>query len=231
MTLKDQYAIIFENKNINDKKNHVIDLESEKHLRSKGKDGLDPGEVAMIYALYDVGIPNKILAYDFEQSNFYQYDILDSLITAEVQFRAPQTTHFVTEATFTSPNKLLANLVDGWTKYIHLTTQGDTISTFGDWRKMLIGKELPDSYKANEIDVNAVRALFQGKLKTNKEGSKAIKIGLKVPYIEIIDITQGSYQVVTGPIQKLPTSAFPILQVTRWSLSKITLPPTIGMYI
>ena len=51
-------------------------------------------------------------------------------------------------------------------------------------------------------------------------------IGLKVPYIEIIDITRGSTQAMMGPIQKLPTSGFPILQV-----SKITLPPTIGTYM
>lgn len=204
VVLKDNLALIIELKNNDDKKFHIIDLDSEKHLRTKGKDGLGPGEVTMIYAIYDVGIPNKVWAYDIEQRTFYKYDLLDSVITAENQVRAPQTTHFVTEAAFTSETTLLANLVDGWTKYIHLNIQGDTLSTFGDWQEMITGKELPNGYKANEIDANAVSSLFQGKLKANKEGDKAIKVGLSVPFIEIIDIKESKTKVITGPLQELP---------------------------
>lgn len=204
LILKDQYAIVYELKNTSDQKFHVIDLESEKFLHSKGKDGLGPGETTMIYTMYDVGIDRKVFAYDVEQRMFYQYDILDSLSIAEKQFRSAEMHDFITQAAFTSDTSLITNLVDGRTQYFIINLKGEVKAAFGDWFDLVKNKDLPNGYKITDLDPNLISTLGQGPLKANKKGNKAVKAGLAICYFDIIDIKTQEVKRVYGPELELP---------------------------
>ncbi|SFT68382.1 TolB-like 6-blade propeller-like [Algoriphagus locisalis] len=200
----DGKAIIFERKNVHDDKLHIIDLESMTYLQTKGKDGMGPGEVATITQVEALSDPSKFQVYDLELRLFSTFNFADTSRLAESQFKAPETTFYITNPTLTSDTTLLANTVDGWTKYLHLSISGDTLAMFGDWRDMIKGKELPNGYKEEELDANLVSNIFQGSLKASKDKSYAIKAGVKVDYIDIVNLETMSIKTIYGPVQGIP---------------------------
>lgn len=203
LMLKDKYAIVFERKNIDNKKFHVIDLKSGKYLHSKGKDGMGPGEVTVITQIEDAREPGMVWAYDPEMRIFSKFDLSDSSLLATEQFKSPETTYFLTEVTWTSDYSILGNTVDGWTKYLHLSIEGDTLAMFGNWNDMIQDRELPRGIKPDELDANFVSYLFQGVLKSSIEGQKAIKVGIGIDYIDIIDLNKQSIISIYGPSQEI----------------------------
>ncbi|MCL6260348.1 TolB-like 6-bladed beta-propeller domain-containing protein [Aquiflexum sp. TKW24L] len=201
--MKDNLALVWESKYAKDKF-HVIDMETETYLQTKGIDGLGPGEITMIYSMDDLGEKNKIWTYDLEQFIFSKYDLLDTNKLAENQFRAPKIEYFITEPTWSSDSTLLVNLVDGWEKYLHIKLNGDTLAQFGNWKDNIKGKELPQGLKEEELDANVVSSLFQGSLMASKNRNYFIKVGTNVDFIEIIDLNKKTIKPIYGPKQELP---------------------------
>jgi len=204
LLIKDGFAIVFESKNTNNDKFHIIDLKNRLYLRSKGIDGLGPGEITVISQIDDVGETNKVWVYDPEIRIFSKFDLLDSSKLAEWQIRSPETAYFLTSATWTSDTSLLGNAVDGWDKYIHLTTAGDTLAIFGNWKDMIKNKALPNGLNADELDANLVSNIFQGQLKGSPDKNHFIKTGGIVDHIDVINLKDYSIKTIYGPVQEIP---------------------------
>ena len=204
LMIKDGLAIIFESKNTTDDKFHIIDLETRRHLTSKGIDGLGPGEITVISQIEDVGEVNKIWVEDPEMRIFSKFDLRDSSKLAEEQVKSPETMFFLTASTWVSESTLLANMADGWDKYIHVTIEGDTLALFGNWKDMIANKELPNGYKEDELDANLVSNVFQGALKGSPDKKHYIKSGIHVDYIDIIDLENYSIKTIYGPTREIP---------------------------
>lgn len=204
LMIKDGLAVIVERKNEYDDKFHVIDLESGNFLRSKGIHGLGPGEITVISQIEDAGEKNKVWAYDPEARKFSKYSLSDNSTLAEEEFKSPATEFFITRATWSKNQTLLATLVDGWTKYLHLTTSGDTLATFGNWRDMIKGRELPNNYKEEDLDANLVSTIFQGSIKGDPSKKYFVNAGKVADFIEIIDLENRSSKLIYGPKQELP---------------------------
>lgn len=202
--VKDGLAVVFERKNKYDDKLHVIDLESRSYLRSKGIHGLGPGETTTITQIEFAEEKNRVWAYDPEVRKFSKYDLMDTIKLAEEEFRSPETEFFITSATLAKENTLLANLVDGWTKYLHLTTSGDTLATFGNWKDMIAGRELPNGYKEEDLDANLVSTIFQGTIKGDPSRKYFVNAGKKADFIEIIDFEKKESKLIYGPNHELP---------------------------
>lgn len=197
-------AIIFERKNVDNNKFHIIDLITESYIQSKGIDGLGPGEITVITQVEALNEPNKILTFDPEVRVFSKFDLLDSTRLAEYQFRAPETAYFITNATFTSDSTFLGNAVDGWTKYLHLSISGDTLALFGDWRDIIRGQELPNGIQEKDLDANLVSNILQGSMKVNSDQTYAVKAGSKANYIDIIRLRDNLITTIYGPEKVIP---------------------------
>jgi hypothetical protein len=204
LMIKDGLAVVYERKNNNDNKFHIIDLDSKKYLASKGIDGLGPGEVTVISQIEDTGELNKIWVYDSELRKFSKFDLRDSSKLAEEQFRSPETTVFMTATSWVSGNSLLGNPVDGWGKYIHINTTGDTLALFGDWNDMIKGKELQGGIEVSDLDANLISNIFQGTLKGSPDKRFFVKAGIGVDYIDIITIENHSIKTIYGPDNEIP---------------------------
>lgn len=196
-------AVVFERKNTSNKKFHIVDLREEVYLGYMGIHGMGPGEITVITKVEGLQDPNKILTYDPELNVFSVFNLLDSSRLAESQFRAPATAFFITDAAFTSDTSFIAHVVDGWTKYLHLTISGDTLGTFGNWKDMIRGRELPNGYKEEELDANLVSNVFQGTLRVNPSKSYAVKSGNKVDYLEIVRLSDQSITTLIGPTHEI----------------------------
>lgn len=204
LMIKDQFIVVFERKSEYDDKFHVIDLETGKFLRSKGIHGMGPGETTTITQIEDSGEKNKVWAYNPEVRKFSKFDLQDSSKLAEVEFRSPDTEYFITTATWGNNQTLLTTLVDGWTKYLHLTTSGDTLTSFGNWKEMIEGKELPNGYKLEDLDANLVSTIFQGTLKGDPTKTHFVFAGSIADFIEIVDLKRKSTKIIYGPRQEIP---------------------------
>lgn len=202
--LKDGLAVVFERKNVSNEKFHVIDLASGKYLHSKGIDGMGPGEVSVITQIEDAGEKNKVWIFDPELRIFSKFDLRDTSKLAESQMKSPETAYFLTNASWTSENTLLGNSVDGWTKYLHLTVEGDTLALFGDWKDMINGKEFPGGLKPEELNANLVSNIFQGPMKGSADKKHYVKVGMSIDYIDIINLEDQSILTVYGPRQEIP---------------------------
>ncbi len=202
--LLEDLAVIYERKNTSDDKFHIIDLESQQFLYSKGIDGLGPGEITVIAQIDRSEEENFIWTYDPEIRKFSKFNVKDSSKLATKQIRSPEISFFVTEATLTSDSTLLGSTVDGWTKYLHLTFSGDTLGMLGNWKDMLREKELPGGLKTDDLDANLVSNIFQGPIKANPDRSKLVKVGKSVDYLEIVDLNENKMITINGPSQVLP---------------------------
>ncbi len=202
--LKDGLAVVFERKNVSNEKFHVIDLVSKSLIRSKGIDGMGPGEVSVITQIEDAGEKDKVWAFDPELRIFSKFDLRDTSKLAETQMKSPETSYFLTNASWTSESTLLGNSVDGWTKYLHLTADGDSLALFGDWKDMINGKEFPGGLKPEELNANLVSNIFQGPMKGSPDKKHYVKVGMSIDYIDIINLEDESILTVYGPRQEIP---------------------------
>ncbi|SFT68418.1 TolB-like 6-blade propeller-like [Algoriphagus locisalis] len=202
LMIKDELAVVFELKNVNDNKFHVIDLSSGTYLQSKGIDGLGPGEITVISQIEDAGEENKVWAYDPEIRKFSKYDLLDSNKLAEEEFRSPETSFFLTRLTWGKGQTLFGSAVDGLTKYLHLTKEGDTLHLMGDWKETVRHWELPNGYTPEDLDPNLISTMFQGPIKSNANGEMVVKVGTGVDHIDIIDLDGYKSKTIIGPSQE-----------------------------
>lgn len=203
LLLTDDFILVFERKNIYDKKFHVIDKESGKYLRSKGKDGMGPGEITVISQIEEAEESGKVWAYDPEIRKFSKYDLRDSSLLAEEEFRSPETSFFLTELTWTKNQSLFGGAVDGMTKYLHLTRDGDTLHLMGNWRDHVKNWELPNGYQPEDLDANLISSIFQGPIKSSPNGEMVVKAGRSVDYIDIINLDGYHTKTIIGPSPEL----------------------------
>ncbi|MBN3583883.1 hypothetical protein JYB64_15920 [Algoriphagus aestuarii] len=196
-------ALVYEVKNVGDDKFHIIDLENERIIGSKGIDGMGPGEISLISQMEAINGQNKVWTFDPELLIYSKFDLSDTSKLAEEQIKAPQTAHFLTELVWTSDNTLLGNAVDGWTKYLHLTKTGDTLALFGNWKNMIDGNQFPKGINENELDANLISNLFQGPLRASQNKQHFIKVGMNVDYIDIIDLENQDVKTIYGPTQEI----------------------------
>lgn len=201
--LKNGLAIVFELKNVDDNKFHIIDLVNKRYVGSKGIDGMGPGEISLISQIEGVEGENKVWTFDPELLIYSKFDLSDTSKLAEEQMRAPQTAHFLTELVWTSDSTLLGNAVDGWTKYLHLTSTGDTLALFGNWKDMLVGNEFPRGMEADELDANLVSNLFQGPIRVSQDKRRFVKIGMNVDFVDIIDLENQEVRTIYGPTKEI----------------------------
>lgn len=226
--LKDGYLIVSERKNILDEKLHVIDMENEKYLYPKGKDGIGPNEITLVISMNDVGEADMIWVYDSEQRKFSKFNISNSNSLSDDEFKAPNIEHFITHATLTSDSTLLAGLVDGWEKFIHLKKDGEILNTFGSWKDNIKLYKLPRGLKEEDLDPNLVSNLFQGSIRGNIDNGKFVLTGVIVDYIELIDLNSGESKIIRGPVGEMPdfeitySAGYQMPQVSRTSKTHYT---------
>ncbi|MGM0946350.1 MAG: BF3164 family lipoprotein [Bacteroidota bacterium] len=203
LLLIDDFILVYEQKNIYDNKFHVIDKKSGNFLRSKGKDGMGPGEITVISQIEEAKESGKVWAYDPEIRKFSKYDLRDSSLLAEEEFRSPETSFFLTELTWTKNQSLFGGAVDGMTKYLHLTREGDTLHLMGNWRDHVKSWGLPNGYQPEDLDANLISSIFQGPIKSSPNGEMVVKAGMSVDYIDIINLDGYHTKTIIGPSPEL----------------------------
>jgi hypothetical protein len=77
------------------------------------------------------------------------------------------------------------------------------LAFFGDWKDVLVVRELPNRYKAEDLAANLVSFVHQGVLKGNHQKRMFVKAGLLVDYFEIIDLDNRSTKTFFGPIDEM----------------------------
>jgi len=202
--IKNNTLIIAERKSVKDEKIHLFDLDTKKYNRSVGKDGLGPGEITMAYPLLDDGKEGSFWVYDKQQFKFSQFLFADTVKTASHQFKGLEVPYFITAVDWTSENTLIVNLVDGWSKYLEITTGGDTISSFGNWQDMVLDRDLPNGLKPEDFEANLIATVHQGVIRGNKSKTKFIKAGSSVDYVDIIDLKHRQIKTIFGPVDEFP---------------------------
>lgn len=203
LLLTDDFILVYEQKNIYDNKFHIIDKESGKYLRSKGKDGMGPGEITVISQIEEAEESGKVWAYDPEIRKFSKYDLRDSSLLAEEEFRSPETSFFLTELTWANNQSLFGGAVDGMTQYLHLTKEGDTLHLMGNWRDQVKNWELPNGYQPEDLDANLISSIFQGPIKSSPNGEMVVKVGMSVDYIDVINLNGYHTKTIIGPSPEL----------------------------
>lgn len=199
-----KYLIVGERKTIKNNKIHILDPRNRKYVSSKGIDGLGPGEITQVQQIEHISENEEFWTYDVEQLLFSKFEISDSSKLASEQVRTRESTVFITEATWASSNSVLGNMVDGWTKYIEISLSGDTLAFFGNWKDILIGRNLPNGHKVENLDANLVSNIHQGVLKGNLQKRMFVQAGSIVDYFEIIDLDKQTTRTFFGPIDQIP---------------------------
>lgn len=203
LLLTDDFILVFERKNIYDKKFHIIDKQSGKYLRSKGKDGMGPGEITVISQIEEAEESGKVWAYDPEIRKFSKYDLRDSSLLAEEEFRSPETSFFLTRLTWVQNQTFFGSAVDGMTQYLHLTREGDTLHLMGNWRDQVENWELPNGYRPEDLDANLISYIFQGPIKSSPDGEMVVKAGMIIDHIDIINLDGYHTKTIIGPSSDL----------------------------
>jgi len=197
------YLIVGEDKLNQDDKIHILDPKNKKYLSSKGIEGLGPGEIIHVDKILNIIENGEFWIYDIPQILFSKFDLSDSSKLASDQISPKRSTVYMTEATLTSVSSIFGNMVDGWTKYIEMSFSGDTIEFFGNWKDVLVGRELPNRYKAENLDANLVSNVHQGVLKGNHQKRMFVKAGVLVDYFEIVDLNNRTTKTFFGPIDEM----------------------------
>jgi len=123
---------------------HILDMKSEKYIRSTGKNGLGPGEATQVWKLEKGSEHGSFWAYDLEQKIFSKYYVHDSTSKlAKNQLRLGEVIYYVADLNWASDTTFMAWMVDGNDKYFEVSLQGDTLNTFGTWDSMMDRKDIP----------------------------------------------------------------------------------------
>lgn len=175
---------------------HILDIESEKYVRSTGKNGFGPGEATLVSKLEKGSEHGSFWAYDPEQKIFSKYYINDSTSKlAKNQLRLGEVIYFVADLNWASDTTFMAWMVDGNDKYFEVSLQGDTLNTFGTWNSMMDRKDIP---------YNVISTIHQGSIMVSPDKSKFILAGIARDYIDVLDKTSGKILSIRGPVDEIP---------------------------
>jgi hypothetical protein len=200
---KEGYLIVGESKTVTDNKIHIIDIEEKKYIFNKGKDGLGPGEITMVATIEDRGQEGEFWTYDFEQTIFSRFDLYNENQLAEEQLNKHESSFFITDMCWASDSSLLANRVEGWTKYYEISISGETLKQFGSWKDMVDYREYPKGIKKDELESNVVSSIHQGNIRGNPAKEFFIKAGVQVDYIDIVNLKEQEIKTLIGPSNKI----------------------------
>lgn len=174
---------------------HILDMKSEKYIRSTGKNGLGPGEATMAWTLERGAGNGTFWTYDLEQKIASMYVINDTSKLAQKQLRLGETCFYVLEMTWASDTSIMASMVDGNDKYFEVSLQGDTLATYGTWDSMIDRKDIP---------FNVISSIHQGSIKASPDKSKFIIAGRLRDFIDVLDKSSGKILSIRGPINEIP---------------------------
>ena len=77
---------------------HILDIKSEKYIRSTGKNGLGPGEATLVWKLEPASEKDSFWCYDLEQTFFSKYSVNEGTSKlAESQLRLGEIFHYVAD--------------------------------------------------------------------------------------------------------------------------------------
>lgn len=175
---------------------HILDIKSEKYIRSTGKNGFGPGEATYVAKLEQAFEKESFWSYDLEQKVFSKYYIKDSTSKlAETQLRLGEVMHYVWKITWASDTSLMVSMVDGNDKYLEVSLQGDTLNTFGTWDNMMDRQDIP---------YNVISSIHQGEIIASPDKSKFIVAGRIRDYIDVLDKVSGRILSIRGPVDVIP---------------------------
>ncbi|WP_339904372.1 BF3164 family lipoprotein [uncultured Cyclobacterium sp.] len=174
---------------------HILDMKSEKHIRSTGKNGFGPGEATMAWTLERGAENGSFWTYDLEQKIASMYAINDTSKLAQKQLRLGEIFYYIMEMTWASDTSIMASMVDGNDKYFEISLQGDTLATYGTWDSMIDRKDIP---------FNVISSIHQGSIKASPDKSKFIIAGRLRDYIDVLDKSSGKILSIRGPINEIP---------------------------
>jgi len=188
------YLVVSEKSN--DNLLHILDIKSEKYIRSTGKNGFGPREASMVYKLENASEKESFWCYDLEQTIFSKYSVTgDTSKLAESQLRLGEIFHYVNDLTWASDTSLLVSMVDGNDKYFEVSLNGDTLATFGKWDSMMDRKDIP---------YNVISSIHQGRIKSSPDKSKFISAGSRRNFIDVLNKPSGKILSIRGPIDEIP---------------------------
>lgn len=175
---------------------HILDIKSEKYIRSTGKNGLGPGEATLVWKLEPASEKDSFWCYDLEQTFFSKYSVNEGTSKlAESQLRLGEIFHYVADLTWASDTSLLVTMVDGNDKYFEVSLQGDTLAAYGTWDSMIDRKDIP---------YNVISSIHQGRLKASPNKRKFIAAGSRRDFIDVLDKASGKILSIRGPVDEVP---------------------------
>jgi len=189
-----KYLVVAERKAL-DYHLHVVDPDSERLIKTMGKDGMGPGEIVAAYQLQRGKSANECWVYDHTQKLMALYDLESSDALYQKAFRQPEKMYLAVDMLWNSDSTLICQLADGDEKFVIYDTLGNQLSNYGLWSQMLEDRDLPP---------NVIKSVHQGKSSISPDHKRYVKVGLLRDYIEILDLTKGTITSVHGPEQTIP---------------------------
>lgn len=208
-----KYLVVAERKAL-DYHLHVVDPDSEKLIKTMGKDGMGPGEIVAAYQLQRGKSVNECWIYDHTQKLMALFDLESSDALYQKAFRQPEKMYLAVDMLWNSDSTLLCQLADGDEKFVLYDTLGNRLSTYGTWSQMLEDRDLPP---------NVIKSVHQGKTSISPDQKKYVQVGLLRDFIEILDIPSGKIISVRGPEHNIPefevdySAGYPMAQLTDLS--------------
>jgi hypothetical protein len=190
---------------------HVVDPDSEKLIKTMGKDGMGPGEIVAAYQLQRGKSVYECWIYDHTQKLMALFDLESSDALYQKAFRQPEKMYLAVDMLWNSDSTLICQLADGDEKFVIYDTLGNQLSSYGNWSLMLEDRSPPP---------NVVSSVHQGKSSINPDHKKYVQVGLLRDYIEILDVPSGTITSIRGPEQTIPdfevdySAGYPMAQLT-----------------
>nr|MBI1232723.1 hypothetical protein [Cytophagales bacterium] len=208
-----KYLVVAERKAL-DYHLHVVDPDSEKLIKTMGKDGMGPGEIVAAYQLQRGKSVNECWIYDHTQKLMALFDLESSDALYQKAFRQPEKMYLAVDMLWNSDSTLICQLADGNEKFVIYDTLGNQLSSYGNWSLMLEDRSPPP---------NVVSSVHQGKSSISPDHKKYVQVGLLRDYIEILDTHSGTITSIRGPEHTIPdfevdySAGYPMAQLTDLS--------------
>lgn len=193
---------------------HVVDPDSERLIKTIGKDGMGPGEIVAAHQLQRGKSVNECWVYDHAQKLMALFDLESPDELYQKAFRQPENMYLAIDMRWASDSSLMCQMADGDDKFVIYDTLGNRLSTHGTWSQMLEDRSPPP---------NVIKSVHQGKSSTSPDRKKYVQVGLLRDYIEILDLPSGKIISVRGPEQNIPefevdySAGYPMAQLTNMS--------------
>ncbi len=176
---------------------HVIDINKAEYVRSLGKAGSGPGEMAGWAWRLSLGVrEGDFWAYYANTKEFSLFNVEDTSRLSRYQLRQPEGDDFFLAADMvpSSDSTVMTTRTNGEEKFVEYSYQGNITKTFGTWVGMVDKDDVP---------VSTIAALHQGALKSNPDRSKFMYAGIMRDIMEILDYRTGHILSVRGPVNEI----------------------------